>query len=258
MFIRDVTVDQLNQWQNEWTLVAPQAKNTRKEKVRNFFKYCVVNGKIEMNPSHPDLWKNVRLKNGIDAVRPFEPEEYEKIIAAIDRTTMTDENKARIRAVMQLQRWSGLSLVDAVCLAKDELVEHKGKFRVRRERQKTKHNDNPSRIDNVIPTWLAKELLKVKNGNPKYFFWSGTTTPEDAPSYFQKLYRRVFKAADIEGSSHDLRHTFAVELLKKGIPTRRVQMALGHKSVQVTEHYYAKWCKSQQEALDKDLEAAWE
>jgi integrase len=53
--------------------------------------------------------------------------------------------------------------------------------------------------------------VKVKNETPEYIFWSGSTTPEDAPSYFQKLYRKVFKAAGVEGSSHDFRHTFAIE-----------------------------------------------
>ncbi len=56
--------------------------------------------------------------------------------------------------------------------------------------------------------------MKVKNGNPEYFFWTGLTTPEDAPSYFHKLYRRVFNAAGVKGSSHHFRHTYAIELLK--------------------------------------------
>ena len=136
MFIRDVTVDQLNQWQNEWTLVAPQAKNTRKEKVRNFFKYCVV------------------------------------------------------------------------------------------------------------------------NGNSEYLFWSGKTSHEDAPSYFHKMYRRVFKAAGIDGSSHDFRHTYAVELLKAGVDIRKVSKALGHSSLQVTERYYSKWNKAQQDIMDDEIERA--
>jgi integrase len=53
---------------------------------------------------------------------------------------------------------------------------------------------------------LGRLLLKVKNGNPKYFFASGNTLPEDAPLYFQKLYRKVFKKAGVGHTSHDLRH----------------------------------------------------
>ena len=138
-------------------------------------------------------------------------------------------------------------------MSKDELQRDKKFFRVVLERQKT-----GTHINNVIPIWLGEELLKVKNGNPEYIFWSGSTTPEDAPSYFHKLYRKVFKAAGIEGSSHDFRHTFAIEHLKQGVDIRTVSKALGHSSVTVTEKYYGKWCPSQLTILDDALAGAWE
>ena len=62
------------------------------------------------------------------------------------------------------------------------------------------------------------------------------------------MYRHIFNAAGIEGSSHMLRHTFSVELLKA---------ALGNSSVTITERYYAKWNKAQQDILDEDLSRAW-
>jgi hypothetical protein len=37
---------------------------------------------------------------------------------------------------MQLQRWSGLSIVDAVCVSKDELQQDGKVFRVRAKRRK--------------------------------------------------------------------------------------------------------------------------
>jgi integrase len=86
--------------------------------------------------------------------------------------------------------------------------------------------------------------VKVKNGTPEYIFWSGSTTPEDAPSYFQKLYRKVFKAAGVEGSSHDSRR-LQLNRLKRGVDIRTVSKALGHSLVTVTEKYYGKWCRSQ-------------
>ncbi len=116
------------------------------------------------------------------------------------------------------------------------------------DRQKT-----GTHVDNVIPAWLGRELLKVKNGNPEYFFWSGVTTAKDAPSYFHKMYRKVFKVAEIDGSSHDLRHTYAVELLEKGVGMEALKKALGHAGIQITERYYGKWSKGQQDNLDAAL-----
>ena len=182
--------------------------------------------------------------------------EYETVIAAIDKAPLIPENKTRVRACMQLQRFSGLSLVDAVCLSKGELIEDGDRFRIRCDRQKT-----GTHINNVIPGWLGEELLKVKNGNPEYFFWTGKTSPEDAPSYFHKMYRKVFKASGLTAKrpcgSHDFRHTFAVDLLQKGVDIRKVSKALGHSSIKITERYYGKWNKAQQESLDDDLEQAW-
>jgi integrase len=71
------------------------------------------------------------------------------------------------------------------------------------------------------------------------------------------MYRQVFKAAGIEGTSHMFRHTFSVELLKAGVDIRKVSKALGHSSVTITEKYYAKWNKAQQDILDGDLARAW-
>jgi site-specific recombinase XerD len=255
LFVKDITLMVLTAWQAGWTIQAPQVRRSRQEKVKNFFKYCFAAGMISTNPCGG--WKGVKVKVGDQNVRAFEPKEYEKILSGIETTSMTDTNKARIKALMQLQRWSGLSLVDAVCLAKDELKqEGAGKnvtFRVVTDRQKT-----GTLINNVIPTWLGQELLTVKNGNPKYFFWAGNNTPENAPSYFQSLYKRVFVASGIDGSSHDLRHTYAVELLKAGVDIRTVSKALGHSSVTITERYYSRWCTGQQVNLDNTLKAALE
>jgi len=65
------------------------------------------------------------------------------------------------------------------------------------------------------------------------------------------------KSVGIDGTSHMLRHTFSVELLKAGVDIRKVSKALGHTSVTITERYYAKWNKEQQDILDGDLASAW-
>jgi integrase len=71
------------------------------------------------------------------------------------------------------------------------------------------------------------------------------------------MYRQVFQAAGVDGTSHMLRHTFSVELLKAGVDIRKVSRALGHTSVTITERYYAKWNRAQQDILDGDLATAW-
>ena len=75
---------------------------------------------------------------------------------------------------------------------------------------------------------------------------------------WQDRSRDLFRDAGIaDGHPHRFRHTFAVELLKAEVDIRKVSKALGHSSVTITEKYYAKWNKAQQDLLDADLTGAW-
>src|SRR5207247_11123922 len=155
----DVTLAHLTMWQSQWTLKAPRARRSRQEKVRNFFKYCLANGMIATNHAIPDHWKSVKIKFSDQNIRALESQEYEKILSSIEQTKMTDVNKARIRALMQLQRWSGLSLVDAVCLSKDDLRREGGSFVVVTDRQKTRMF-----INHIIPTSLGEGSMNITDG----------------------------------------------------------------------------------------------
>jgi len=69
----------------------------------------------------------------------------------------------------------------------------------------------------------------------------------------------VFKAAKIPGAHpHRFRHTFAVELLKKGVPMEEVSVLLGHSSVRITEKHYASWVQSRQDILRAHVAKTWE
>ena len=250
-FAKDVSLAHLTTWRASWPFTSPLAKRNNQERVKSFFKFCYDAGIIPSNPA--SQLSSIQVKaDEANNVRPFEPKEYKAILAAIAKTELQPRNKARTKACMQLQRWSGLSIVDAVCLSKDELQQTGKVFRVRTQRRKT-----GTHINNVIPSWLGKELLRVKNGNPTYFFISGEATTKGAVSTVDKMYRQVFKKAGVDGTSHMFRHTFSVELLKAGVDIRKVSRALGHSSVTITERYYAKWNKAQQDILDGDLTRAW-
>ena len=250
-FAKDITLSHLTSWRAAWPFESPLAKRNNQERVKSFFKFSYDAGIIPANPA--SQLSSIQVKaDEANNVRPFEPKEYKAILAAIPKSGLQPHNQARVQACMQLQRWSGLSLVDAVCLSKDELLQDGKVFRVRTKRRKT-----GAPINNVIPLWLGKELLRVKNGNATYFFISGEATTKGAVSTIDKMYRQVFQKARIDGTSHMFRHTFSVELLKAGVDIRKVSRALGHSSVVITERYYAKWNKAQQDILDGDLARAW-
>lgn len=241
--LKDIKLPDVTEWQYTWKLKSAAAKRSRQEKVRNFFRFCVNHEYLLKNPVA--AWKSVKLGTkdlSVSEGRIIKPKVYEKIMKAVGQTPMSPENRVRVKACMRLQRESGLAIVDAVTLHKSALIKEASRYRIRTQRQKTNTNVNVP-----ITEDLGRALIAVKNGNPEYFFWSGDTLPEDAPSYFQKLYRKVFTLAGVHHSSHDLRHTYAATFLEAGGDIRLLSKALGHSSVTITEKFYAHFTKKQQE-----------
>jgi integrase len=244
----------VSNWFVTWSVKSLHAQRNEATRAKGFFNYCYKHGLNANNLADTDEL-SVSVENNDEAVRPLSPAEYKKILSAINDTDMTPENKHRVRLCMRLQRESGLALVDAALLAKTELHKDDGFYTVKIVRQKTKKAGRKgSRVEVPISKALGDELMALETSNPAYFFWSGNTARRsDASDVFQKHYRRVAQAAKLDFSSHDLRHTFAVESLKAGVTLRKLSKALGHSSIGVTEDYYAKWSREEKEDLQDSL-----
>jgi site-specific recombinase XerD len=145
LFAKDITLSHLTTLRAHWTFESPLAKRNNQERVKSFFKFCLEAGIIAANPAGQLSSIQVKMDEAT-RVRPFEPKEYKRILATVGKCGLQPRNAARVKACIQLQRWSGLSLVDAVCLSKDELVQAGKVFRVRVQRRKTGAHVNTSTI----------------------------------------------------------------------------------------------------------------
>jgi integrase/recombinase XerD len=251
---REVLIAYAATWQDQYP--STMTRYQVQARTKHFLRFCHESGWLDRVPR----MTTVR----VDEVPtlPLTDEEYEQLLNQIPKTfgqhPFAKDKPAKVRALVQLMRWTGLAIRDAVTLERGEIQHDKAKnlYRIVTARQKTgTHVSVPIRPD------LAKELLEVLNGNPKYVFWSGNGLESSVVTHWQDDMRRLFRDAGIESNghmrSHRLRDTFAVDLLQKGVPLEEVSKLLGHESIKTTEKSYAKWVKGRQDRLDSLITATW-
>jgi integrase len=145
-----------------------------------------------------------------------------------------------------------------VTLERDELKKNgrNGLYRVVTSRQNT-----GTQVSVPIPDDVAEEVIAAMklNDRDQYIFWNtGTGKEQTAVTNWQHDLRQVFRAAgQPDGHPHQLRDTFAVGLLEKGVPLEEVSKLLGRDSIKTTEKHYAKWVKSRQDRLDTLVVGTW-
>jgi integrase/recombinase XerD len=251
--VQGLTRELLTDHMSTWTVAYPSSTSRARvrERLRSFLRFCY---QAEWLSRVPDLPK---IKIDEPPTLPLTANEYKSLLDAVYVTIEDKGRQAKVHALLQLMRWSGLAIRDALTIARAELQKTGDVWRVTTARQKTGVH-----VSVPIPPKIAEELLAVANGNPKYIFWSGNGAEETITKTYQYRYiAPLFKAAKIENDghmvSHRLRDTFAVDLLDKGVPLEEVSKLLGHESIRTTERHYAKWVKGRQERLDALVIGTW-
>lgn len=103
----------------------------------------------------------------------------------------------------------------------------------------------------IHPEMLAA-LSNMNSG--EYFFWSGSGNPKSCVGDWQRTLRRLGEIAGVHLHAHRWRHTFATQLLSKGIAVSEVAAILGN-SPRIIEKYYSQWVQARQESLNAAVRA---
>jgi integrase/recombinase XerD len=241
-----LTVEDLRRFRASWKDSAISAKK-KLERLRATFTFFKESGWVEDNPASKLKLPRVKDKPTL----PFTAGEMRRIFKACDayptKNSFGVDNRARIKALVLLLRYSGLRIGDAACLRSDRIVG--GKLHLY-----TAKTGTPVYLP--LPPEVLNALEAIKTG--EFFFWSGVSTEASGAKNWQRAFRRLFKIAGIEGGHiHRFRDTFAVELLHKGIPLDTVSILLGHNSIRTTEQHYNPWVKTRQDLLEEAVRKTW-
>jgi integrase/recombinase XerD len=222
------------------------AARKKLEALRAFFRFCWESDWIPSNPA-------IKLKPPKitdPPTMPFSREEVTQILGACNQYRGGRANAQRLRALVQLLRFSGLRIRDAVTLRRERIVN--GKLLLY-----TAKTGTPVHIP--LPEFVVQELEISRGTNPQYFFWSGEGKPKSCVGDWQRSLKKLFRLAGVpDGHAHRFRHTFASNLLLAGVPLDRVATLLGHTNSKITEKHYAPWIRARQEQLESDVRRVWD
>jgi integrase len=272
VYVSEVTRDALDRWVVGWGRDASRPQDRFKgatggallEKVKKWLEYCVDIGWITTNPAT----KIKAISRDSAQTLPLLDGRYESVIAATyayDECARPDDRFGpELRAIIELQRWAGLRISDALLAARSRLDGNRFTLIPYKTRRVEK-----SKLVVILPDHVVAALdsLPSRPGvDPRYFFWSGTSKVKSLTGLWQKKFARLndyLTLVDYEDDpqplkfhSHQLRDTFAVEQLLSGTPMEDVSKMLGHKSIKITEKYYAAWVPARQIQLEEKMIAA--
>jgi integrase len=204
--LNNLTTDELLTFRSTWANSNLSAKK-KLELLKTFFRFCAAAKLITSNPA--DAIKPPKVEDA--QVMPFEDDEMKRILKACDEHP--GEGRAiQMRAIVLLMRHTGLRIGDACTLARDRI--HHGLLTLRTEKGGTEvripvHHDT------------MEALNKIPKTSP-YYFWSDESTRRTVVNIWEDSFKAMFKRAGIVGHSHQLRHTFAKDLLQRGTSLEHV------------------------------------
>jgi len=220
--------------------LSPTTTRTEIERLRSFFKFCLEREWIDKNPASAlklPIVKNIER-------HPYEDYELNAIDTAIgffpNKGIYGELNRERIKAFVEVLKWTGMRIGDAVQFSKDTIKD--GQIILRTQK-------NGKRVSIPLHPETKLALEKIENGN-HYYFWSGKGSTKSSVSDWCRTFMRLSKIAEVRVTGHRFRHTLIVKLLSNGIPISEVAAIAGN-SPRIIEKHYNQFIQSRQDRLNE-------
>lgn len=246
--LQAITYQHLKAFQSEWK-TGPEATTAAIVKLRSLWRFAEKNGYALKNvASELELPRNFKSAEKT----PFTNEEMARILASA-RTIRFDIRQPitnqEAEAFILLMRYSGMAISDASLFRNSELIGDEVRYR----RKKTEKMKRSGLIVVPVPGHVASKLKELPILPGGYLFCHGANSRVLAANVWHVRIRQILKQAGVKGSSHQFRHTFATDLLTKGVSIELVSKWLGHSSVRVTESFYSHFTENRIQAASNVL-----
>ena len=246
--LKQLDVAALREFRAGWS-DSPITAQKNLERLWTFFGFCHSAAWVKHNPAV--AVKAPTAGKPSTRVKVFTDGQLRRIVSACDqypqRNSFGHDNPARVRAFILTLRYSGLRIGDGVGLRK----EHLDGDRLFLQTQKSGES-----VYVPLPERVVDALQEIENGHD-YFFWTGRGLRKSAVADWQRSLKRVFADAKVSGNAHMFRHTFATDLLTRGVPIEDVAILLGHASPVITAKYYSHFVQARRERLEARVRGLW-
>jgi integrase len=249
--VADLTPEFLTRWRASWKFSDYTAAQ-RWGMVRSFFNFCETQGWILDSPARK--LRRIDYEKG-SRTAIFTDKQYAAILEAVANSepenipAATREHwQQRITTFVELLRWSGMALIDAVQF-RHELVDADGVLRYRRH--KTGVLATVPLPEALLAMLRSVPLERDSVGASHPFRMRDYTAHSDTVTWRKRL-MKLFTLAGIEEATnelgkaraphpHMLRDTFAVWNLRHRVPLHSVSKMLGHSNPTITAKAYLPW-----------------
>lgn len=231
--ISEMTTPMLAAWRSSWSYGSDRSAAQAWSEVLTFFKFCHRHGWVKANPAAALARPRVQKGN---RTATFTDEQYDSILSAAHGDQM-------LETFVELLRWGGMALIDAVQFERKSL-DATGTLRYKR--QKT---DELATVD--LPENVLALLRSVPGGEQP--FLRSSISPEGNAHAWRRQLQALFAKAGITvvktdvgerpAHPHMLRDTCAVWYLRHGMGLHGVAKILGHSNPLITSKSYLPFVK---------------
>jgi len=213
--------------------MAPSSQARIISGIKSFFKYCLLEQIITINPT--TLLPTPKIQRKLPDVLSFE--EIEQLIGAID---LSKPEGGRNKAILEVMYSSGLRVTEAINLKISSLYLDVGFIRVIGKGDKERLV--PIGSDAIKYIKLYKDTIRVHQAPAKdcedILFLNNRGKALSRVMIFY-IIKDLIQKTGIQKtiSPHSFRHSFATHLVEGGADLRAVQEMLGHESITTTEIY---------------------